>query len=206
MATKLTAKKVEDLYVACLYGDNEVTQGTIPEDVIIVTGILNKTGFDPVRIKEHTDEIRELLLELPNEFMSSGGGGGSFLNACNDKYGNQWSGLHQIMELLFMLGIAISMVYEMFPRDVWHNLPGGVPYYIVKDVGTTDEAKPLTTNDLQGEAWLKLATGTELMTELEQAIQVVTGVSAQDVRSKICNFAVWNEIIYRIEIGRTLAP
>jgi hypothetical protein len=73
-----------------------------------------------------------MLAELPDMFKESGGGGWSFLNACDDRHGNQWTGLHQRMEQLFQLGIGIDKVECQLPREVWPALPGGMPYYIVK--------------------------------------------------------------------------
>ena len=73
-----------------------------------------------------------MLSELPDEFRVSGGGGWSFLQACNDRHGTQWTGFHQAMEELFMLGMAAGLVTELLPRDLWDALPGGMPYYAVK--------------------------------------------------------------------------
>jgi len=55
----------------------------------------------------------------------------SFLNACQDRNGNQWTDLHQRMEQLFVLGQAAGFVSCLLPRDMWAALPGGMPYYVV---------------------------------------------------------------------------
>ena len=56
----------------------------------------------------------------------------SFLDACMDKHGNQWTDFHQTMEQLVQLGIAIGEVEYCLPRDLWSALPGGVPFLVVK--------------------------------------------------------------------------
>jgi len=68
---------------------------------------------------------------LPEQFKGSAGGGWSFLNACDDKHGNQWTDLHLRMEQLFQLGIGIGKVKCLMPRAMWSALPGGMPYYAV---------------------------------------------------------------------------
>ena len=75
-----------------------------------------------------------MLSQLPEEFMASKGGGWSFLNACMTNTGATWTSLHQVMEQLFMLGMSVDMVICLLPRELWHCLPGRVPYYQVLDV------------------------------------------------------------------------
>lgn len=117
---KLTADNVHDTFMKCLFKDEE------PKDNPVITeGIMMKIGFHPDRLKENENNIIEMLSGLPNEFQQSGGGGMSFLNACNDKDGNQWADLHKTMEELVCLGIAIKKVHILFP--------GGMPYFTVLD-------------------------------------------------------------------------
>lgn len=124
----LTAAHVEKVVRECLFREEELVDGEPPEDMVRVEGIVGDYGFHPGRLVEHADEITAMLLELPPEFMASGGGGMSFLNACMDKHGNLWTGLHRTMGFLFGLGMAIGKVSCPFPRDMWAVLPGGVPY------------------------------------------------------------------------------
>ncbi len=120
-------QKVEEIFIDCLFRDGEDTS-----NYVVAEGITCNVGFNPVRLESHRDEIEELLAGLPDEYRESGGGGWSFLNACNDRHGNQWTGLHQRMEQLFQLGIAIDKVEYQLPRELWNALPGGVPYLVIK--------------------------------------------------------------------------
>ena len=124
--TTLTVDAVNKIMLICLFAEYEDMA-----DAIKVEGIVNNYAFHPQRIHEHAAEISRLLSELPTEFQATGGGGWSFLNACNDKHGNQWTGLHQQMERLFALGIAAGKARWLFPRDMWAMLPGSVPYVSV---------------------------------------------------------------------------
>lgn len=129
MATNLkglTAERVESIFTSCLFKDDEDKSEYVP-----APGITTNVGFHPGRINGHKDEIAEMLNELSDEFQESSGGGMSFLNACNDKHGVQWTGMHQTMEHLFQLGLAVGKVTCLMPREMWSALPGGMPYYVV---------------------------------------------------------------------------
>lgn len=125
---ELTSEIVTATFMACLYK-------TAPKDTseaLIIDGITNRFGFDPANVEAQKGTITALLMELDDAFMKSRGGGMSFLNACNDRHGNQWGG-HKQMEELFVMGMAIKKVLCPAPREMWNVLPGGVPYYVVFD-------------------------------------------------------------------------
>lgn len=135
---QLTPHTVESVLVSCLFGE-----GTSQEDAlktaITVKGICQNFGFDPAKIKANKDTIYELLQQLPPEFMASGGGGMSFLNACIDKNGNQWTGEHRTVEQLMVLGIAANFVTYCLPREMWPTLPGGMPYFVITQPREADD-------------------------------------------------------------------
>jgi hypothetical protein len=123
----LSPAAVERVFRNCLFSDGEDTAVAV-----IAEGIVTRVGFNPDRLTSHADEIAALLDELPDDFKASGGGGTSFLNACNDKHGRQWTGLHQNMEQLFLLGLASGRVELLMPREMWNLFPGSMPYYVIK--------------------------------------------------------------------------
>ena len=84
----INANKVEKIFHLCQCNPDK-------EGAVIVKGIIHKFAFDPKKLKEYKEEIIKFLSELPTKFRKSGGGGWSFLNACNTKDGEQWTGLHQ---------------------------------------------------------------------------------------------------------------
>ena len=128
MSTKtvLNAEQVNAVFMDCLFRDGEDTSKHVKAE-----GIVSIVGFHPARLENHKVEIVAMLAELPEQFQEKSGGGWSFLNACDDKHGNQWTGLHQTMEQLFQLGIGIGKVKSLMPREMWGALPGGMPYYII---------------------------------------------------------------------------
>jgi len=103
------------------------------------SGTLVEGGIAPVhldvdKLETYRDEVAEMLGNLPVGFMpeSEGGGGGwSFLQACMDRDGEQWTGLHVVMNQLFTMGCALKLVTLLLPREMWDILPGGMPYYTV---------------------------------------------------------------------------
>lgn len=122
----LSAERVNEIFLDCLFRDGEDTSSHVRAE-----GTLYTVGFHPERLESHREEIVGMLDELPNEFKFDGGGGWSFLNACNDRHGNQWTGMHQTMDQLVTLGIAISKVAFQLPRELWSVMPGGMPYFTV---------------------------------------------------------------------------
>ena len=123
----LTSKNVTSIFEDCLFKDDENTS-----DPVIAEGIMSTFGFHKERLESYKDDIYSILSQLPSEFQANGGGGMSFLNACNNKQGKQWTGFHAVMEQLFVLGQAIGKVKCLMPRKMWKILPGGMPYYAVK--------------------------------------------------------------------------
>lgn len=126
-ANVLTADRVEYIFRDSMFKDGEDTT-----DHIIAEGITINIGFNPDRIQRHRQAIHDMLAELPDEFKTSAGGGHSFLNACMDKHGNQWTGMHRTQEQLVLLGVAIDEVAYCLPRSLWTAFPGAVPYFVVK--------------------------------------------------------------------------
>lgn len=122
-------QRVEEIYIASLYED----ESEIDDRMVRVEGIVRDTGFNPDRLELHREEVRAMLAELPDEFKMSGGGGWSFLNGCQDRHGNLWTGLQMRVGQLFDLGIGLGLVKCQMPREMWSVLPGGVPYYTILD-------------------------------------------------------------------------
>lgn len=128
---KLNAETVNKIFTDCLLKDEEIFDGIPILDPVKVEGIINNFDFHPDRLESHRQEIIELLAELPEQFRKDSGGGWTFLNACNDKYGNQWAELHRDMEQLFVLGIGLKLCDYAMPRELWNILPSGMPYMVI---------------------------------------------------------------------------
>ena len=134
----LTAEAVETLAAECLFTDDEIAAvdgevgpENLPAGAVLNTASGDQYAFHGGRVAERKEEIRALLRELPDGFQQERGGGTSFLNACDDRHGRQWTGLHRTMELLFALGAASGVAKCLMPREMWGMLPGGMPYFVV---------------------------------------------------------------------------
>jgi len=119
----LTPAVVDRLMGHCLYGEGRPADGAI-----LVQGIVRNFGFDRDRIAESLPEIERLIGELPPPFLMSEGGGWSFLNLCQDRHDQQWTGSHATMEALCCLAIAAERAAWLLPREMWGLLPGSMPY------------------------------------------------------------------------------
>lgn len=126
--THLTSENVNEIFLKCLFD-----KGENHDKYTIGEGVKLKVGFHPGRLKENETKISEMLNELPSSFKKSGGGGWSFLNLVEDKNGKQWTDLHERADQLVALGTASGKMSYLMPRDMWRNLPGGMPYIVVND-------------------------------------------------------------------------
>jgi hypothetical protein len=130
---ELLPDNVEKTFRDCLFKDGEIENGSPkePGKLVKCEVIMNNYGLNKDRVELHRQEIIEMLSQLPDQFQEKGGGGWSFLNMCNRKDGEQWTGLHSVMEELVALGMAIERVKFQMPREMWGVLPGGMPYLVV---------------------------------------------------------------------------
>ena len=127
---KLTAQNVEAVFAKCVADEFKADQepGLSPP----IQGVLHRTQFWLAPLRQHHSDIDDMLDGLPSGFHEGKGGGWSFLQACMDRDGGQWTGLHSTMEKLFMLGLAIGRVREPEPfASMRADLPGGMPYYVI---------------------------------------------------------------------------
>jgi hypothetical protein len=123
----LTSQRVQEIYADCLFLYEEDTN-----DGVEVEGIHTKVLFHPDRLAIHKTEIEALMDELPEGFKKTSKDEGlSFLAACQDRHGNQWTDFHGRMEQLFLLGMAVGKAQCLAPKVMWPFLPGGVPFYAI---------------------------------------------------------------------------
>lgn len=131
----ISADRLEAIMRDSMYRPEEVAgvaEGEAPPGAVVVEGVLAKFGFHPARVESHRAELTAMLAQLPDDFRGDGpGGGGSFLVACVDRDGVQWTGMHRSVEQLFVLGMALGLVRCLVARPQWAILPGGMPYYAV---------------------------------------------------------------------------
>lgn len=95
---------------------------------VTVQGLTRVFRLHPQRLEEKRDLVKALLAELPTEFKE----GWTFLNLCNTKNGEQWTGMQQVCEQLVVMAIGLGLMEYCMPKEMWAVLPGGVPYLMIK--------------------------------------------------------------------------
>ena len=127
----LTAENVRAVAKDSLFTDEEFPEGgDVPPGAVMVDGIVGRYAFHPERLEANRAKVSEMLSHLDDSFMSNGGGGMSFLQACMDRDGNHWAE-HPTMGMLFALGMGLGLVSYTMPREMWSMLPGAVPYLTI---------------------------------------------------------------------------
>ena len=126
---ELTSQNVRALMIDC-YCLNEEQPGLKQ-----VEGIRNGSfWFYESELVRHQANITAMLMQLPEAFHQTKGGGWSFLNLCQRADGVQWADEHVIMEFLVALGMAVGKIAWLFEdRELWQVMPGGMPYVVVLD-------------------------------------------------------------------------
>lgn len=127
---KLTGEAVTDVMRYVLFKPEEVAarETQLPENIVLVEGLVRQFGYHRERLMEKKSVIDELLGQLPDNFDRDKGGGWSFLNACFDKDGNIWTGMELTMEELVCLGIGVGSA-SWIMKKMAAALPGGMPYF-----------------------------------------------------------------------------
>lgn len=125
---ELSSENVHRIFEACLFVEGENTA-----NYLLAEGISCRVGFNPDKVNVCRQEIEGLINELPDTFKKNVGGGMSFLNMCEDRNGNLWTGMHPTVDKLVCLGLAIGKLEYLMPRQNWNLFPGGMPYLVIKD-------------------------------------------------------------------------
>lgn len=129
----INTDELEKVFTSCPFTKEEVANGT-PENLVKVEGITRTFGLHPERLEATRETVRGWLAQLPVQFFKGTGDGYSFLSASFLNNGEQWGEQHSA-ELLFSLGMGLGFVKLLLPREMWHVLPEGMPYYQI-DLGT----------------------------------------------------------------------
>ena len=132
---ELTESNVNTIFAQCLLAQEPLEESEPPASPpphhTLVDGILHRFLFDTHALELHLEDIGAMLTQLPDQFHADSGGGWSFINSCDNKYGGQWADYHSTMEKLWCLGIAVGKARYSMPRDLWPSLYAGMPYLAV---------------------------------------------------------------------------
>ncbi|MGF7535774.1 hypothetical protein AAGG74_19135 [Bacillus mexicanus] len=120
----ISTKELDNMFMNCLYEKTEVIDGKVPEDAIVVQGIVNCFALHPLRTRMYKETIKKYLGEISVDLSK----GQHFLNLCYDKKNYQW-GDHRQVEQLVVLSIANNLLEYTLPKEYW-GLTKGLPFVI----------------------------------------------------------------------------
>ncbi|MBM6866664.1 hypothetical protein H6A66_16095 [Bacteroides caecigallinarum] len=136
-STALSVENVDRIFSDCLFRSHAEHDEYVKNQgvVIKVQSVQNPkviVCFHSERLESHREEIKEMVLQLPESFHKGKGGGHSFLNMCENKDGDLWTGFQTEQEKLALLGMATHVLMPLLPIEESHILPGGMPYFRVE--------------------------------------------------------------------------
>lgn len=131
--TELCVENVDEIFADSLFRSREEYEEYMAAGGKVVT---EKTFSSPSatvvfhseRLESHRSEIKEMITQIPDSFFMGKGDGDSFLNLCQNKDGDLWTGFHAEVQKLALLGLATKMMSLLLPLEKSHILPGGMPY------------------------------------------------------------------------------
>lgn len=124
----LTVDAVMEIWNACV-----AAPGDPEDDQVRIDGASMDGRFSRTRLLNHRMRLRTMLVELPDNFLQSGGGGWTMLNGCVDRHQRFWTSDQRTVDRLVILGIGAGVANWTLERNLWDLLPSGMPYFQVLD-------------------------------------------------------------------------
>lgn len=133
----MNAADVHTTLVSCLFTSEEVdacrAEGLdVPQDAVVVEGIMRTFGFHPGRLEAARPRVKAWIKEMDPAFLTSGGGGSTFLNLCVLADGTHWAD-QPTCEAFIVLAFGLKLGSFSLPREMWGVLPGSMPYVTLGD-------------------------------------------------------------------------
>lgn len=100
------------------------------DGVLIVKGTINNYAFNKQVLAHFRDDVVKMLDQLDDSFMDDAGGGMSLMNMVATKNGEHW-GEQPTADALFAMANGLGLAHFSLPREMWHILPGSMPYVTV---------------------------------------------------------------------------
>ena len=132
---QLNASNVHSIFMDCLFNGTEIKDlqpGEIPKNAVVVQGVKLNIGFNQERVEKNSQDIKDIVSQLPDDFQEHPIRGGSFLNMCFRNDDTQWTGEHMDVDELVCLGLASNNLEFLIERNYWDRLPNGMPYLVIK--------------------------------------------------------------------------
>ena len=127
---ELTPNNVEDILFDCLF---EKEEDVTDNNMVSVEGVVFSYGLRKDKVQHYEKDIINLLQQLSPDFSA----GASFLQMCQTKEKEIWTGDQKLMNSLLCLGLAIGKIqYCTKDKRLWDAMPGGMPYIFIFPSGT----------------------------------------------------------------------
>ena len=115
----ISSVRVSEIFIDCFFKNEEIVDGKPITEPVRIEGIKSTFGLHPDRLKSHAQEVSDMIDELSGDYKN----GISFLDMHTTKTGELWTGFHQQMEQLMVLGIATGKIEYCAPKEKWYALP-----------------------------------------------------------------------------------
>lgn len=138
MASVLS-KIINAAFTDSLYKEDEIPpDGSMPVGMVHAEGVRGMFGLHPTRLESHRSEVISAINLVHPAFHLSGeeAGGASFLQLPVLADGTHWAE-HQTCNELVVLAIGLGLGGICGTREIWHLMPGGVPYLWLDANGET---------------------------------------------------------------------
>ena len=113
---------INNLFSKCMFTKEELNNYEYAKNnYIIITGFTLKVLFNKEKLLNNKEEIVNLLNQIQNLDE-----GISILKAPYDELGQERTSIYAC-ELLMCLGLGLGEIEYAYPRELWDNLPGGLP-------------------------------------------------------------------------------
>ena len=119
---KLDEAHVIELYDRCILGDSDFDSAGLTCNFAIGEGVSSRCVFSCERLNDSRKELASFIEQLLDIDQ-----GPSLMKLYYDQNGNKWTDSPIVMEMLVQMGTASNMISLLYPAQVWHLLPGGVP-------------------------------------------------------------------------------
>lgn len=111
----LTANGVREVLLDCFLKQDEIHDNKPRDgvDVVYARGIKLSVGLHRGRLESHREHVKEFLRWLNDSYIV----GDCFLNMCNDRNGDLWTGSHRSMDELIVLSLGLGLIEFIISPD-----------------------------------------------------------------------------------------
>lgn len=121
---KITTDRIKDLYGTCLLRESDFDTEGLTCDFRIGEGVMSDelSIFSVDRLNDCREELDEYIGQLSDIDQAP-----SFSKLSFTRTGEKWAEDSGTVDMLVRMGMASSMLFFTFPKQLWPYLPEGIP-------------------------------------------------------------------------------